>query len=684
MNQILIGTLAATGALCLASAASGHGGRYLGPAAPIGGCCSGPTSPGPSGPSAPGAKAASGSSTPAHRHDGPDLTIWDYWWGHNRQAYLNDIARRWGKSWGVGSNDCFGLVASEEEPWRPKERLIRQTVVPALLKTLEVETMNDIVTGSLIALAKIGNDPSMDSSSGFGPVITNFLSSDEQVVAETAALALGILGDDRAVPALASLLHGDEEGQRLAGKAVPFRTRAFAGYALGLIGAETSEEGIRRAIVERLLDALVSERCAQPDIKVSVINALGVIPLEWPSWALASAAPETSIAANRATLLRYLLYRMSSDRLGERGSDRDFRVRAQYPIAVARLLASQGDLPEEMLEVRGQAIESLLELVDVDSNETQKEVQQSACIALGAIGNAGGEGKGGEQNRRVLKALTRTAKNSEDRQAKLFALMALGQMGSRPGRGGHRELQEKAEGVLTGAMAHGKGQEQPWAALALGVYGSALNANGSGVPPRVVLAIRAMAQKQKNPWLIGSYAIALGLLNDSGSQDALLGYQKLKQFSIDDARGQIAVGLGLMQATSAQEPLNALIDKSKYRPHLIMHAAAALGLLSDSSGTPRLVELLHRAKSLSASAAVASAFGLTGDAGSVEPLSEVLLNKGDQKASGRTRAYAAVALGIVCDRAYLPWNLKYSFNTNYHATTSTLTSVRGDGILEIL
>ena len=48
------------------------------------------------------------------------------------------------------------------------------------------------------------------------------------------------------------------------------------------------------------------------------------------------------------------------------------------------------------------------------------------------------------------------------------------------------------------------------------------------------------------------------------------------------------------------------------------------------------------------------------------------------------RGFAAVALGIVCDKQDLPWNTPIAKNTNYRANVSTLTNGVGTGILDIL
>ena len=70
-----------------------------------------------------------------------------------------------------------------------------------------------------------------------------------------------------------------------------------------------------------------------------------------------------------------------------------------------------------------------------------------------------------------------------------------------------------------------------------------------------------------------------------------------------------------------------------------------------------------------------------GDAGSIGPLVE-LLDDTDKTASAR--AFAAVALGLVCDQDELPWNTILSVDLNYSAAPATLYDQAGFGILNIL
>ncbi|MCK5943170.1 MAG: hypothetical protein KAI24_14415, partial [Planctomycetes bacterium] len=74
------------------------------------------------------------------------------------------------------------------------------------------------------------------------------------------------------------------------------------------------------------------------------------------------------------------------------------------------------------------------------------------------------------------------------------------------------------------------------------------------------------------------------------------------------------------------------------------------------------------------------ALGQIGDRRSVAPLKRALFDEGR---GDLQRAFAAVALGAVADRAKLPWHSKISTNINYRAAVETLTN-QVSGVLDLL
>ena len=97
-------------------------------------------------------------SSPRGGDVGPDLTVWDFWWGFNKDPYLNLKTHIYGGT--MTGDDDFFLGSGEKRPrnsLRPSESDVRGRVVPALLELLRTERSNDIVTAAMMALAKIGD-----------------------------------------------------------------------------------------------------------------------------------------------------------------------------------------------------------------------------------------------------------------------------------------------------------------------------------------------------------------------------------------------------------------------------------------------------------------------------------------------------------------------------------------------
>jgi len=222
MKQLVRTTLClACSALASASPALAHGGTYRGPgdivppggggrhnATPFvpgqgGSPGSGPSSPSPTGPSVTGGgvgtgAAAIGATSGVTTGGGASLeaepTLWTFWWEFNKDPYLGLKDSVYGAGVRTGG-DVFFLGQGERERARdtyaPSPAQIHGQVVPALLRALEEEDDDDIVTGAMMALAKIGDTTDEAGGSQLATAIAGFLDDPAQEVAETAALALG-------------------------------------------------------------------------------------------------------------------------------------------------------------------------------------------------------------------------------------------------------------------------------------------------------------------------------------------------------------------------------------------------------------------------------------------------------------------------------------------------------------
>ncbi|MBJ77550.1 MAG: hypothetical protein CMJ98_11140 [Planctomycetes bacterium] len=547
-------------------------------------------------------------------------------------------------------------------------------MVPALKNALANERANDILDSSLIALAKIGDVAGTDESE-FEGIIKEFLKDGNQGVAETAAVALGILANDKSFEILFQLATDDPAARRFIGKTeVPVRSRAYACYGLGLLAYRTSNNELRQDIAETLVDLLASPHFSRRDIKVAAMTALGLTPLESnPDAALEGeeeAGSNRKHVLSRERQLDFLLdyYNPANERAN--GTTRHWFVRSHAPNAMVRLL------PGAAPEYREKVASLLIESVGRHSDEN-REIVMSATLALGQIGTAEDDGRDGLNNR-IREELIRILKEG-DPQSRRFAMISLGQSGGTPGEGENALAGgEVARKELLRQLSKGKTMLKPWAGLALGVMGRQLLDNNETMSESASKALRAAAADCKRPAEIGAYLIGIGIRRDIEGMDICM--EKMDYFTTDESRGYCAVALGLIEDRSAIAPIQEIIRESKYKPDLLKQAAIALGLLGDKELVPDLIAMLETATGLATQAAISTALGAIGDSRSIDPLVELL---GNQSVTDSARGFAAAALGIVCDKEELPWNTKISANINYRANTVTLTG-GGTGILDLL
>jgi HEAT repeat protein len=631
-----------------------------------------PLAPSTPGPAAPGAPSAGLGATLG---GGPltggaferDLSNWSLWWELNQAAYLDLKAHVSAPGAATGVEGFFLGAASAPGDLGPSAHVLRNALAPALLDVLERDSGVELVSGALVALGKVGRVgfASQDDARRFQRVATRLLAHANQEVRETAAVALGILGDARAIPALANLVWDTAAGRALVGKGeVDTRTRAFAAYALGLIGARAASAAERQVIVAALARALERTQTAQPDLPVACVLALSLVPLATPA---PSGDPERAgpPEGSRRGQFEFLLALMADQ-------ERDAVLRAQCPIALARLLASLTGDDDHAL--RSHVTRELVGLLA--QRRAPRELLQSCVLALGEIGTDGD----GELDARIRAALQQAFAQAVELETRGFALIALARSGGRRGAGEPVGRAEAAE-FLVHQLTEGKSTVRAWAALASGVLGHALVRADPREPrlARLRSAVRARLEDERDPARLGAAAIAAGLLGDAESGPLL--EARFAKALPDEARGHVATGLALLGRREALPLLRRVLGESLYRAELLRATAIALAVLEDKSAAPELVRLLDGASSLVVQTALSTALGYAGDARVLEPLLAALV---DERKSERARGYAAVALGNVADPEALPWNASLAHGLNYRATTATLTDpVLGGGILDI-
>lgn len=669
-----------------------HGGTYTGPGDTVppggggGGGGGAPPTPGPggggppTGGGTPGPGRPTGGPSPGNPTGSPggapetgggttnDWTDWQYWWAFNRAPYLDLKARIHG---GAMTGDGGFYIGHGQERRRgmtyaPSRATLEEKVLPVLLRAIREETNNDVVTAAMVAAAKIGDTVGEDGSSPVRDAIRTRFTDSVQEIRETAVLSLGILASPASLDELIEIANDSAEGRRLSGKPespVNQRTRSFAVYGMGLIAYANSDVELRRTVFRELHGLLSGPREATRDVKVAAAISAGLVPVE-PLVSPEGLEQELPWSSREAQVRA--LREMHDDRRTDVLRDAE---RAHLSRAMVLLCDGVGNALKD---------EVAASLVDAVGHRTRAEssvMRQSAVLAIGGLGDCDGQDADVAMRAALLRGLS-----DPDPQVQFFSLIAMGQVG---GRCGDVPADEEAgrdalRKTLTRQLAGGK-RRRAWAALAIGIMERELSEAGRPVAQKQLEALDKSLRAARSGNDVGAYAVGLGIARARGSADGLLA--QLDRQSEDAVRGHLSVGLGLMDANVAIEPIQEIVSKSKYRAALLEQAAIALGLLGDRGVASELERMLRQeAQSLASQAAIASALGFIGDARSVDPLLEL---SQDESLTDLARAFAIAALGIVGDKEPLPWNAKLSVDLNYRANASTLVE-GGKGVIEIL
>ncbi len=588
-----------------------------------------------------------------------DRTLWQTWWEFNKDPYQAIRESLFAADLETGRDDFFlgdGSRPQERQAFRPSPGLVFETVAPALLRVLQEEQQNDLIGAALVALGRLGTPPA-ESELAIEPALRKFVDHANANVSELAVLALGIHGDDTSVFTLSKLLEGDARAQLRGRETVPERQRAFAAYALGLIGSRTANEDVRSYIVHQLTRALRTHRTGPLDVPVACVQALGLVPLAVEVGYTPGERIDSPTRCRQAQIAWLLdLYEARSTK---------FLVRAHVPTALARLVA---DVPEST-GLRARAAQLCLEVLGPRSR-AQREIRQSAALALGALGDADDD----VLDREIRRDLQRVATATGDPTVRHFAHIALAQVGARPGTGVGEPLsgRDAVATFLRKELHAGRSTSRAWTALATGLHARHLADVGVAVDSDTTALLVAGLRDAHSTRDLGAFAIATGLGGAAPGTSRLV--EVVQGHGDDSTAGYAALGLGLMRARSAAPQLVELVENSRFRPLRISQAAIALALLGDRQTGPRLADMLADAGSFASQSALAQALGQAGDARVVPRLVELLE---DQGSSDLARAFAAYALGVVCEQDMLPWRWKYSCGVNYLAATPSLTGNRG-------
>ena len=612
----------------------GHGGRYRAPSdvvppnlgTPPPGSTTGGNTPGPAQPTTGGGRLTAPSCPVTPRTKGGDSFTrkpgrgssgterWEFWWENNKDDYLNLRLNDHRFNPGTGSAGFLTGRGRKEKAirsTRPSPPLIRRLALPALTAALE-ETHPDILDSSVLALARI-----LDKNEGgkYLNRMVDLLADKHPSVRQSATLALGVLGDPRAESTLYDLATDSVAGRRLVGgEKVSDWVRAFAALSLGYVDTPSS--------AERLLTLARRTPDRDYDLKGCAVTALGLIETEGTREKITACLCDTLVDEKTHRLIRAA----AAEALGRLGN----------PAAVSTVL--------EVLR----------------SDRTDRWVRASSVIALGRLAEL--------DHPEAVKRLMTLITKGKDRFSIDLAYIALGQMSARAAqREIAVEVQTKVARLFRNALkGSGSNTRRPWAALGAAIQARSAEAFKGALATRLEDAF----EDESNPSCLGAYAIALGLIDAQAQRKTIANaFEKSKDPAL---RGYLAVALGMLKHRGSVEAIREVVSNPGTSPTLRLQAATSLGLMGDPQAVGLLVETLAKYETLSVASSVVSALGLIGDRSAVEPLARIL---SDPKRGDLTRAFAAVALGLLGEKTDLPWNVPITRNGNYHARVPALKEV---------
>ena len=484
-----------------------------------------------------------------------------------------------------------------------------------LKKMLKGEDNRDIIDSSVLALGRVTRE---DNAQTVIQEAIPLLKHNELSVQTSSTLALGVLASPEAEGHLRELLADSSEGRSLIGGGeVPWLVRAFAALSIGLVGSDSAAPTLID-IVENLSDA-------DKDIKVCAIVGMSLLKDNGVDEAVA-----------------YLSKKLNDRKM-------DVTIKSYIPTSLGKL-------------GRPEAVEPLLKtFVDRDANNL---VRQSAAIALGRLSTM--------EDAKVIEALTDYVKEGKDMQTRHFAFISLAKIAARDeDPAGNAEAHEELLALLNREISKPDRQtNRSWAGLAAAIYGR----SHPDAQPEIIDRLTAAYEKEKDPSFKASFAVALGLLNAQSVAPMI--YDDFQESKDYDFKGYAAVALGFLKHIDAAEALRSRIKDKTTTPTFRLQCATGLGLMGDEQAIDVLIDTLQAAETLGVSSAVAKALGLIGDRNAIGPLNQLAQNKSK---SELTRAFAAVALGIVGEKTDLPWNATISEDNNYRARVPAI-----DEVLDIL
>lgn len=624
-----------------------------------------PTSPSPASPTSPTSPFGPGSGAPVTGGAAAALTSsggvlddahWSLWWSLHRDLFLgpSQLSPAGPTTGATSVGDRIVSARSAANGY------VERQILPLLQGVLADRPETEVARSAVFAAAKSARGLDEEARAAVAELLLPFASHPSQSVGEAAIVALGLLGLDAQAPVLAAIARDESTGRAAAGAkaGVPLRKRAFAAYALGLLAEATEREDVRRFAEHHLIALLQGEELAAVDVDVAAALALGWLhrgtPLAPPEDERLMTSTRCAEGALFATVRNPLQHRV-------------VRAAAVHGL-VSRLQESTPTVREAWKSALVPLLVGLLE----PRAKSPRELASAAVLALGELGDADDDAL----DERIRIALKDASNDLSDRLGRHASHVALARVAGRPGTGGlPTEATSEVERHLVGVLGRGRSDEKPWAALALGLLGRALEDRGLEFSSGTKSALRSAFTNGSRSDNKAAYALSLGLARDERAVPALIeGLEGADPF----VAGRCAVALGLLGDGRAVEPLRAELDQEGLQPGLQLAAAEGLAQLGDPEVVGLLARRLASAGPAVRQSACAAGLGRVRDVRAFAPLLAAASRPTQPDA---TRAVALDALGRVALPEPLPWKTFRTLALSVQSAPPTLFDRAGYSLL---
>jgi hypothetical protein len=546
-----------------------------------------------------GVGRSGGSTTSVITDSGP--LGWTGWWAHNRDAYLWDALPTEDS---VAPVTAAGGAARDTAPdaaasYAPTRSQVATRILPALIERVTHEQDNEVLAQAALALGRVALPPPLDQP--VAEALVPLLAHDDLRVAQSAAVAIGLLRTDAARDTLLELATCSQRGHALvADSSVPDSLRVMAALAIGLTGDPAS--------APRLMDLAEGGLDATDALRAGAILSLGLVT---------DGVPDST-----------------EPWLAEWSHDRRLPLPLQVSVATSVARRSHSGATETLLAI-------------LDDRDVDAPTQQAAVAGLARTAALG--------HIEAVEALTRTYERDRDAGTRQLALLTLARLGGEVAASPDElEAQDDIEDLLRKELRKpSHSQDRPFVALATGLL---LRERPDLRKDWGPILLEAYQETSEQSWR-GAFALGLGL---GGVTDA--GVVLLEDFKVEadaELTGHLAMSLALLQDPEAAAWIRGWLIADAQPQPLRAELATALLVMDDDEAVGFARQAHAEASNWEARVGLTRALGNLRHAGALTVLIDT---SADPELDASTRAVACAALGRLAERTEEPYTAKLTLD----------------------